>query len=205
MRFWIFSKNIFIDFSFLEAETGEYPPIPGYLPENFNGWALNLLAFLSNTRLGDFFLNKIILKAIGVEKLRALKLECGPTFFPIWPHGKATAKIGDEPDISGALNAEKSMERSKNKFCYRTAPEYVRAYKEGKLTPVDVAYRIIDVSFPKPNRKLFNFHFLFKLNLSLLKKLMMKCGLYVIGEKNIFWRKRQNRPNDIYLIRHSHH
>lgn len=127
-----------------QAETGEYPPIPGYLPENFNGSALNLLAFLSNTRLGDFFLNKIILKAIGVEKLRALKLECGPTFFPIWPHGKATAKIGDEPDISGALNAEKSMERSKNKFCYRTAPEYVRAYKEGKLTPVDVAYRIID-------------------------------------------------------------
>ena len=97
------------------------------------------------------------------------------------------------------------MERSKNNFCYRTAPEYVRAYKEGKLTPVDVAYRIIDVSFPKPNRKLFNFHFLFKLNLSLLKKLMMKCGLYVIGEKNIFWRKRQNRPNDTYLTRHFHH
>ena len=59
--------------------------------------------------------------------------------------------MGDEPDISGALNAEKSMERPKNKFCYRTAPEYVRAYKEGKLTPVDVAYRIIDVCFQKKN------------------------------------------------------
>ena len=31
-----------IDFSFWEAETGEYPPIPGYLLENFNIWALNL-------------------------------------------------------------------------------------------------------------------------------------------------------------------
>ena len=77
--------------------------------------------------------------------MRALKLECGPTFFPVWPHGKPTAKIGEEVDISGALDAEKSMERSKNKFCYRTAPEFVRAYKEGKLTPVDVAYRIIEV------------------------------------------------------------
>ena len=67
----------------LEEEYGEYPPVPDYLPKNFNGMALQILAYLTNTWFGDLLLNPIVLRAIGVNRLRELKLECGPTFYPV--------------------------------------------------------------------------------------------------------------------------
>ena len=125
--------------------------MPTHLPKNFNGVALKILAYLTNTWFGDVFINPIVLRAIGVHRLRELKLECGPTFFPLVAHGGKCA-IPDEPvDLTGVITAEKAMDKGGwtggKTFQYRTAFEYVRAYKSGQLTPLDVANRIVEVCF----------------------------------------------------------
>jgi len=127
-----------------KEERGEYPGIPTHLPKNFNGLPLKILAYVSNTWFGDIFVNPIVLKAIGVHRLRELKLECGPTFFPITSHHETRAKIDDSVDLTGVINAERAADKNTKDFRYHTAFDFVRAYKSGQLTPVDVAKRIIE-------------------------------------------------------------
>ena len=65
-------------------------------------------------------------------------------------HGQKCATEDQPVDLTGVVNAEKEISEGlqgdhKNQFKYNTAFEYVRAYKAGKLTPLDVAKRIIEV------------------------------------------------------------
>jgi hypothetical protein len=89
------------------------------------------------------------MKAAGLPALRKLKLEIGPTFFPVISHSSPIAKEGEKCNIGGLIKAhkEKTDSRSPNEFFFRSALDYVKAYKSGDITPVDVAHRIIEVKY----------------------------------------------------------
>ena len=149
-----------------EYEYGQYKSVPEWLP-SINGRTLDFLAWICNTqvvyksqkksdttlKVGDLLINKIIMTVVGVPKFRTLKLTEAPTFFPFAPHNLPVASPGEPVDISGLEKAHKELSHVPNEFRYRHAFEYVQAYRNSQLTPLDVAERIVE-TIKRTNPKL---------------------------------------------------
>ena len=54
------------------------------MPTNFSGNLLRIVASLTNTKIGDWFINPFVLKMLGIEKLRKVHMDqvCA-TFYPV--------------------------------------------------------------------------------------------------------------------------
>ena len=64
-----------------------YKDISPLTPTNFSGNGLRFLAYLTNTRFGDWFINPLVLKVLGIDQFRKLNLkECQATFYPVITH-----------------------------------------------------------------------------------------------------------------------
>lgn len=81
---------------------------------------------------------------VGLPKFRTLKLDEAPTFFPFAPHNLPLAISDEHTDISGLEKAYRELSQDSKEFRYRSALEYVQAYKNRKLTPTDIAERIVE-------------------------------------------------------------
>lgn len=137
-----------------EYEYGQYKNVPDWLP-SINGRTLDFLAWICNTQVGDLLINKIIITVVGVPKFRTLELTEGPTFFPFAPHNLPVASLREPVDISGLEKAHKELSHVPNEFRYRRAFEYVQAYRNSQLTPLDVAERVIEtIKRTNPNLKM---------------------------------------------------
>ena len=55
-------------------EPARYVPINPLTPQNFSGRSLRILSYLTNTRIGDWFINPMVLKVLGITRFRTLNL-----------------------------------------------------------------------------------------------------------------------------------
>ena len=55
-------------------EPARYVPINPLTPQNFSGRSLRILSYLTNTKIGDWFINPFVLKVLGIARFRTLNL-----------------------------------------------------------------------------------------------------------------------------------
>ena len=55
-------------------EPARYVPINPLTPNNFSGRSLRILSYLTNTKIGDWFINPMVLKVLGIARFRTLNL-----------------------------------------------------------------------------------------------------------------------------------
>ena len=54
------------------------------MPTNFSGNLLRIAAYLTNTKIGDWFINPFVLTVLGIDKFRSVHLaEVCATYYPI--------------------------------------------------------------------------------------------------------------------------
>ena len=58
----------------LSDEPARYVPINPLTPQNFSGRSLRILSYLTNTRIGDWFINPMVLNVLGIARFRTLNL-----------------------------------------------------------------------------------------------------------------------------------
>jgi Asp-tRNA(Asn)/Glu-tRNA(Gln) amidotransferase A subunit family amidase len=117
----------------LENEMAEYELQSLKLPR-LNGLALKLFTAVVENRLTRGLLIASLLENGGIPKLRRTHLDEAPTFYPLVA-----------PPAAGAFQ-ETAFEPGPQPqgFPYRTAHDYAAAYRQGALTPVEVAERVMN-------------------------------------------------------------
>ncbi len=81
-----------------------------------------------------------VLKEGGITRMRTLKIDEPPTHIPLNIHPKSIKRYAP-PDI-GPLS--RSPEKKPEGFAFSSITHYTRAYRDGKITPEDVAQRILE-------------------------------------------------------------
>jgi Asp-tRNA(Asn)/Glu-tRNA(Gln) amidotransferase A subunit family amidase len=99
------------------------------------GKTLKAFVRLLDSPAGTLIIPKLM-KDAGIAALREMKIDESPTFFPFRDFdGKPAAGRPALPDIK---------ENSKPEgFSFKTSADYVNAYREGKVSPIDVAERAV--------------------------------------------------------------
>jgi Asp-tRNA(Asn)/Glu-tRNA(Gln) amidotransferase A subunit family amidase len=97
------------------------------------GLALKVFTAAVENRLTRGLLIGSLLENGGIPKLRRIPLDETPTFYPlVAPSGDGFPEVTFEPGPQP------------KGFPYRTAHDYAEAYRQGTLTPLDVAKRVLD-------------------------------------------------------------
>ena len=81
-----------------------------------------------------------LLKNAGIDRLRQLEFDEAPTFLPTWPAAQ------NQPGESIALDslAAAGENHPGQGFAFPSISDYAHAYREGRMTPEQVAQRVID-------------------------------------------------------------
>ncbi len=99
------------------------------------GKPLKAFVKLLDSGLSPLLIPKLM-KDAGITALRELEIGEPPTFYPYWNFTGSPAKGHAElPVMEDGSNSEG--------FIFTSSAEYVSAYKEGRISPVDVAEKLI--------------------------------------------------------------
>ncbi len=100
------------------------------------GWGLGLMTRLLENPFSRRLLAGRLLRDGGVMELRALELEEAPEYYPRFPRTRITAQPGDPPALppSGRVGLSPFI----------TVDDYAAAYRDGGLTPLTVAERLLE-------------------------------------------------------------
>jgi len=135
-------------FKSLQDAPPSYPGLHPAMPTNFSGNLLRSVAYLANTKIGDWFINPFVLKVLGIDKFRSVHLEeISATFYPVIVDDRINLSYSelqnrpDLPDLSHVLNAP----TNEDGFVVRDVKFYTDGYKAGKFTPLDIAERILAI------------------------------------------------------------
>lgn len=99
------------------------------------GQTLKLFAGAVNNRLSQPLLMGNLLENGGIPKLRRLKFEEEPTFFPLVIADEKAAGPAETPQYAPA---------DAPRMPFRTAREYAAAYRSGQISPQEVGRRVSD-------------------------------------------------------------
>ena len=78
VRRWIEALSFNLD------EPPAYPGLHPAMPTNFSGNLLRLVAYLTNTKIGEWIINPFVMKVLGIDRFRSVHLEeISATFYPV--------------------------------------------------------------------------------------------------------------------------
>lgn len=120
------------------ASHGEYDLRPTRL-NRLSGAPLRAAVRVMESPLGRL-IAPVILRSVGLSRFREKKLEEPPTFLPLHVSDAAFADAGQLQ----AATVVSEPASSGPKFPFATVHDYQSAYAEGRVTPVEVAERILD-------------------------------------------------------------
>ncbi len=104
------------------------------------GSALRIFAYLLEGPFGNLLINKL-LADIGIEEFREMDVEAPPTLKPIHFIGRLATEAECVPANEIPKRAPGSRPGS---FQFATVLHYADAYKNGKITPSEIAERVIE-------------------------------------------------------------
>jgi len=121
-----------------------------------SGRTLKILAYLLRTPGIRSLLIPVLLRQAGIQRLRKCQIEDEPIMHPVHPsNNKISATVAKKTIIQffdsfdnneSSDNALKStVSEKKNLFHPETAFDFHQVYLEGKISPVDVAMRLMDI------------------------------------------------------------
>ncbi|MEK7311446.1 MAG: amidase, partial [Chloroflexota bacterium] len=102
------------------------------------GGALRLFTELVDNPATSPLLMGNLMETGGLTKLRALKVDEPPTFSPL--AYAAGMESGSPPDLDSTARTPSHA----NGFAFATVRDYADAYRSGRITPEDVARRVLD-------------------------------------------------------------
>ncbi len=106
------------------------------------GLSLRLVTVLLESALVRPFLMPSVLKSVGVSKFRKTQTQTEPTNFPVVnPSGVEVSSVSPN-EIAEAV-AARSSEAMSVQFSLASITDYTRAYQEKRVSPEEVAERII--------------------------------------------------------------
>jgi Asp-tRNA(Asn)/Glu-tRNA(Gln) amidotransferase A subunit family amidase len=122
-----------------------YDLLPMKAPRTAGSLLRALVALVENPTTGGLLANKLLTDA-GIARLRTLPTSTPPPArHPVFEHGQTPAKPGrawaDLDAVVRALPAPRA-----GSFTPETAVDFGRAYREGRMTPVEVAEKALDMS-----------------------------------------------------------
>jgi len=137
-------------FSTLKDEPARYVPINPLTPQNFSGRSLRILSYLTNTRIGDWFINPMVLKVLGITRFRTLNLnEYQATFYPVTVNERLAItkpqRNGEYQKGRVALDCALATDIESNGFKMKTCKYFTDGYKSGSFTPRDIAEQILKI------------------------------------------------------------
>ena len=99
------------------------------------GKSLKVFVKLLDSMAGLLLIPKLI-KDAGIAALREIKIDEPPTYYPYWNfEGRPAEGKAELPEIKDSVKP--------SGFTFASSADYVLAYKEGRLSPVEVAERVI--------------------------------------------------------------
>ena len=104
-----------------------------------SGWWARLFAALVESPLRGLLIPGL-LRNSGVTWFLKLQIDEPPTFYPVNYPGTLATKAGVTPEIE---LPDQSPGRESG-FHFNTVHDYARAYREGKTTPEEVAYKLLE-------------------------------------------------------------
>lgn len=104
------------------------------------GGALKAFTAVLENPAGRAALLGSLLKNAGIDRFRKLEIDDAPTFLPTWA---ATQSASDGKIELGDL-ADKESHRPSQGFAFPSISDYARAYREGQITPEQIAQRVIE-------------------------------------------------------------
>uniref|UniRef100_UPI00358EC153 uncharacterized protein n=1 Tax=Myxine glutinosa TaxID=7769 RepID=UPI00358EC153 len=107
----------------------------------FSGWTLQLLSCLLNSLFGENVLLSLFIRIAGLHRLRNLIIPDEPTFVPSVELEGASAQTEAGPDQ--AKNLLDLKEADYHGFAFKGISCFVKAYRSGVATPVEVAEHIL--------------------------------------------------------------
>ena len=126
-----------------QTRYGKYPgPAPIPVPP-INGWKLAVWARLQNSLLGDWVITPFIHQTIGVHLIRNGSSNLKQTFFPLELPKKGTQLATSVVHAEELPKIEYKFDELTN-FKPSTVKDYTDAYLSDRLSPIEVAERIIE-------------------------------------------------------------
>ena len=102
------------------------------------GFSLKLLTGIAENSIGGKLIAPILLSNAGIPKMRSTLCNEAPTYLPQMPD------FSHENKTQGRFVNPQKVEIPQNSFKFNCSADYVKAYKSGTLSPVDVADRLIN-------------------------------------------------------------
>lgn len=103
------------------------------------GKLLSFVVRLVEGRLTQPFLIHQLLKDTGIIHIRKIVVEEAPEFFPTYPQAKQSTSSESDP----LLELLKVPRIPAKGFTFPTISDYAQAYRQGKITPLEIAQKII--------------------------------------------------------------
>lgn len=103
-----------------------------------SGIALRILTWLLESPLGVLVQSSLVEKS-GIKQFRKLKFDEPPTLYPAF---QTDIKVSAD-EATPPLDSLKPVEVTGTGFHFNNISDYARTYREGKLTPVDIAEKLI--------------------------------------------------------------
>ena len=127
-----------------QTRYGKYPgPAPIPVPP-INGWKLAVWARLQNSLLGDWVITPFLHQTIGVNLIRNGTSNLKQTFFPLELPKKGTQLATSVVNAEELPEVEYKFKNSAPNFKPSTVKDYTDAYLSDRLSPIEVAERIIE-------------------------------------------------------------
>eukprot|EP00111_Clytia_hemisphaerica_P011228 TCONS_00032916-protein len=128
-----------------QSENAKSPDDKEYQPQDVNipvvgGWLINLFRRIARSPFGRSVVSKNSKRDAGLDIFLKLSIPDKPTYYPILPPDEDIIKISQEHkvDFESLLKPSEA-----DGFHYNTISDYNKAYREKRLTPSEIAQRVI--------------------------------------------------------------